>query len=71
MPGLVAAVLCLVNMAFAWQYLRESHHVTGEHPVAHAALVARGGGARDRALREPASRLNPGSTRSPWAHFRV
>src|SRR6476661_7344006 len=35
MPGLVAAVLCLVNMAFAWQYLRESHHATGEHPVAH------------------------------------
>src|SRR5687768_647893 len=30
MPGLVAAVLCLVNMAFAWRYLRESHTL-GEH----------------------------------------
>lgn len=33
MPGLFAALLCLVNMAFAWRYLRESHQV-GEH---HAA----------------------------------
>lgn len=33
MPGLLAALLCLVNMAFAWRYLRESHQV-GEH---HAA----------------------------------
>lgn len=28
MPGLFAAVLCLVNMAFAWRYLRESHDLT-------------------------------------------
>ena len=33
MPGLLAALLCLVNMAFAWRYLRESRQV-GEH---HAA----------------------------------
>jgi len=33
MPGLFAAVLCVVNMAFAWRYLRESHHVTAEHAV--------------------------------------
>jgi MFS family permease len=25
-PGVLAALLCVVNMAFAWRYLRESHH---------------------------------------------
>jgi MFS family permease len=31
-PGLLAAALCLVNMAFAWRFLRESHH--GTHAAA-------------------------------------
>jgi MFS family permease len=58
MPGLVAAVLCLVNMAFAWQYLRESHHVSGEHPAVHKPRSS-----REAVVRviehsgEPASRL--------------
>jgi MFS family permease len=26
-PGLVAALLCVVNMAFAWRFLRESHGI--------------------------------------------
>ena len=58
MPGLVAAVLCLVNMAFAWNYLRESHHVTGEHQVAQKPRSS-----REAVVRviehsgEPASRL--------------
>ena len=57
MPGLFAAVLCLVNMAFAWKYLRESHTV-GEH---HA--TAKPQTSREAVLRvlqhsaEPASRL--------------
>ena len=33
MPGLLAAALCVVNMAFAWRYLRESRAVTDEHAV--------------------------------------
>jgi MFS family permease len=31
-PGILAAILCLVNMAFAWRYLKESkeaHEITG------------------------------------------
>jgi len=58
MPGLVAAVLCLVNMAFAWNYLRESRHVTGEHQVPQKPRSS-----REAVLRvlehsgEPASRL--------------
>jgi len=57
MPGLFAALLCLVNMAFAWKYLRESHAV-GEH---HATAKPRS--SREVVLRviqhsgEPASRL--------------
>jgi MFS family permease len=57
MPGLFAALLCLVNMAFAWKYLRESHTI-GEH---HAAAKPRS--SREVVLRviqhsgEPASRL--------------
>ena len=57
MPGLFAALLCLVNMAFAWKYLRESHAV-GEH---HASAQPRS--SREAVLRviqhsgEPASRL--------------
>ena len=58
MPGLFAALLCVVNMAFAWRYLRESHQVSGEH---HAAQKPRS--SREAVLRviqhsgEPASRL--------------
>jgi MFS family permease len=57
MPGLFAALLCLVNMAFAWRYLRESHSV-GEH---HATTKPRT--SREALVRvlehsgEPASRL--------------
>ena len=56
MPGLFAAFLCVVNMAFAWRYLRESRQI-GEH---HAA---RPRSSREAVLRvvshsgEPASRL--------------
>ncbi len=53
MPGLLAALLCLVNMAFAWHYLRESRR--GERgaasDAAEAALVARGRAASARAFR--------------------
>src|SRR5678816_3590164 len=34
MPGLLAAVLCIVNMAFAWRYLRESHQLGDAHHTA-------------------------------------
>src|SRR6185436_17369468 len=58
MPGLVAAVLCLVNMAFAWNYLRESHHVTGEHQVPQKARSSREAVVRVlEHFGEPASRL--------------
>ena len=32
-PGLAAATLCVVNMAFAWKYLRESADLPGAHAV--------------------------------------
>ena len=57
MPGLFAALLCVVNMAFAWRYLRESHQL-GEH---HATQKPRS--SREAVLHvvqhsgEPASRL--------------
>ena len=59
MPGLFAALLCVVNMAFAWKYLRESHQV-GE---AHHATAQKPRSSREAVLRviehsgEPASRL--------------
>ncbi len=31
-PGLVAAALCVVNIAFAWKFLRESHDVKAARP---------------------------------------
>ena len=31
-PGLVAAALCLVNIVFAWRYLRESHDLKAVRP---------------------------------------
>jgi MFS family permease len=58
-PGILAAALCLVNMVFAWRYLRESHHGltrSGSHMAAR-------GSSRQAVLRvlthsaEPASRL--------------
>jgi MFS family permease len=57
MPGLFAALLCVVNMAFAWRYLRESHQL-GDH---HATQKPRS--SREAVLHvvqhsgEPASRL--------------
>jgi MFS family permease len=57
-PGLIAAVICLANMYFAWRYLRESH--TG---AVRTGRVARVGRARQvlwsviRHSDEPASRL--------------
>ena len=59
MPGLFAALLCVVNMAFAWKYLRESHQI-GE---AHHATAHKPRSSREAVLRviehsgEPASRL--------------
>ena len=32
-PGLAAATLCVINMAFAWKYLRESAELPGAHVV--------------------------------------
>jgi MFS family permease len=59
-PGLAAALLCLVNMAFAWRYLVESRErlKTGEH-----AAIRKPGTSRAAVMRvvthsaEPASRL--------------
>jgi multidrug resistance protein len=31
-PGLIAAALCLVNIVFAWRYLRESHDLKAVRP---------------------------------------
>jgi multidrug resistance protein len=30
-PGLAAAALCIINMAFAWKFLRESAELAGKH----------------------------------------
>ena len=30
-PGLAAAALCIINMAFAWKFLRESAQLAGKH----------------------------------------
>jgi MFS family permease len=57
-PGLVAALLCVVNIVFASRYLRESKHMTDEH-----ALPVRRPSSRQAVRRviehsgEPASRL--------------
>src|SRR5690606_17004959 len=54
-PGIGAAALCLLNVAFAWRWLRESHRPAADHReriAPHRALwkvVAHG--------REPSSRL--------------
>jgi predicted MFS family arabinose efflux permease len=60
MPGLFAALLCLINMAFAWSYLRESREIA-EGSGAHATAKPRT--SREAVVRviehsgEPASRL--------------
>lgn len=63
-PGILAASLCLLNIVFAWHYLKEPKPATGEHPVQHAGMMAAKrsstGGAALRVLShpsEPASRL--------------
>lgn len=53
-PGIVAALLCLTTMGFAWRYLQESreHHPTATRPSSRQAawrVIAHSG--------EPASRL--------------
>jgi MFS family permease len=59
MPGLFAAILCLINMVFAWTYLRESHQL-GE---AHHPAQQKPKSSREAVMRviehsgEPASRL--------------
>jgi MFS family permease len=57
-PGLVAAALCLVNIAFAWRFLRESHDVQAARP--EGSRERRSGEAIWGVVkhsREPASRL--------------
>ena len=58
MPGLIAAVLCVLNMLFAWRYLRESRQVTGEHAVPAKPRTSRDAIWRViQESKEPASRL--------------
>jgi MFS family permease len=58
-PGLIAAVLCVVNMAFAWRFLRESN----VGAAANRAAPRRAGASRAAVARvvthpaEPATRL--------------
>lgn len=57
-PGLVAAALCVVNIGFAWRFLRESHDVKLERP--EGTRERRSGEAIWGVVRnskEPASRL--------------
>lgn len=57
-PGLVAAGLCLLNMAFAWRFLRESHDVSAASRS--GAKLRTSGAAVRRVLThtaEPASRV--------------
>lgn len=57
-PGLVAAALCIVNIGFAWRYLRESHDVKAARP--EGTRERRSGEAIWGVVRnsaEPASRL--------------
>jgi multidrug resistance protein len=64
-PGLVAAALCVVNIVFAWTYLRESRVQGGALTTtgSHAAVPAKPRRSGDAVLRvlthpgEPASRL--------------
>jgi multidrug resistance protein len=57
-PGLIAAGLCVVNIVFAWRFLRESHDITVPRPA--GSRERRSGEALwgvVRHSREPASRL--------------
>jgi multidrug resistance protein len=57
-PGLIAAALCLVNIVFAWRYLRESHDFKAVRP--EGSRERRSGEAIWGVVRhsgEPASRL--------------
>jgi MFS family permease len=57
-PGLIAAVICLANMYFAWRYLRESH--TGAVRTGRTPRVGRARQVLWSVIRhsdEPASRL--------------
>lgn len=59
-PGLVAAAFCVVNIGFAWRFLRESHVVAPREGGAAAAVPRRSREAVIRVLShtaEPASRL--------------
>ena len=65
-PGLLAALLCLINMAFAWRFLRESNAGVLDFTTAERAVAARArrpGAARAAVWRvishsaEPAQRL--------------
>jgi MFS family permease len=58
-PGLVAAAICLINMAFAWRYLAESNVDAGKH-AGDRLMPRRSPEALKRVLThsgEPASRL--------------
>ncbi len=58
-PGLIAALISVVNMAFAWRYLAESNEEVGKH-ASDRAVPRRSPEALRRVLshgREPASRL--------------
>jgi MFS family permease len=58
-PGLVAAAISVINMAFAWRYLRESNELAGKH-ASDRPVSRRSPEVLRRVLthtREPASRL--------------
>lgn len=62
-PGLMAALLCLLNLLFAWRYLHETHETHETHAAPAGARATRPGTSRAAVLRvitnsgEPASRL--------------
>jgi multidrug resistance protein len=57
-PGLLAAVLCVLNMTFAWRFLRESHDLTAVAPATAKLTSPRGAVMRViEESSEPASRL--------------
>jgi MFS family permease len=62
-PGLVAAALCVTNIAFAWRYLRESRDLSAQGLTPAGGVAARPRTSRGAVLRvvthssEPASRL--------------
>lgn len=57
-PGLIAAALCIINIGFAWRFLRESHDIATPRP--EGTRERRSGEAIAGVIRnsgEPASRL--------------